>query len=192
MASITDELRAWSKEHLSRSSILAIADRIDAEHEAKVSYWQGASYKDGYIEGFAGADDWLGQHEDAMAEHGWVKLPVDADGVPIRVWDVLDPPADCDDYVPLQVVRLTYDGYEDEWYFDGQAGGFTGMVGKCMDVAGWTHHRVPTVEDVLREFAHVGIRIGSKDGIKAGEFDFLPDEDAIAEYAKKLQLREGE
>ena len=50
----------------------------------------------------------------------------------------------------------------------------------------------PTVEDVLREFAHVGIRIGSKDGIKAGEFDFFPDEDAIAEYAKKLQLREGE
>lgn len=28
--SITDELRLWAKEHLSRSSILAIADRIDA------------------------------------------------------------------------------------------------------------------------------------------------------------------
>jgi hypothetical protein len=53
--------------------ITAIADRIDEEHEAKVSYWQGASYKDGYDEGFASADDWLGQHEDAMAEHGWVR-----------------------------------------------------------------------------------------------------------------------
>lgn len=74
---ITGELRAWMKgstlsswaaEHLT-----AIADRIDAEHEAKVSYWQGACYKDGYDEGFASADDWFAQHEDAIAEHGWVR-----------------------------------------------------------------------------------------------------------------------
>ena len=161
-----------------RTVIEGMLDRIDAEHEAKVSYWQGASYKDGYNEGFAGADDWLGQHEDAMAEHGWVKLPVDADGVPIRVWDVLDPPDDCDDYVPLQVVRLTYDGYEDEWYFDGQAGGFTGMVGKCMDVAGWTHHRVPTVEELLREFVAEFNRDDSE----------LTDEEIIERFAAKLRL----
>ena len=91
-SSITDELREYAVEHECdsyRKLLNAIADRIDAEHEAKVSYWQGASYKDGYDEGFASADDWLGQHEDAMAEHGWVKLPVDADGVPIRVGDEL-------------------------------------------------------------------------------------------------------
>lgn len=34
--SITDELREWAKEHLSRNSILAIADRIDAEHEKAI------------------------------------------------------------------------------------------------------------------------------------------------------------
>jgi len=75
--SITDELREWFKDRLSMGNgyaeLTAIADRIDAEHEAKVSYWQGASYKDGYDEGFASADDWLAQHEDAMAEHGWVR-----------------------------------------------------------------------------------------------------------------------
>lgn len=49
-----------------------------------------ASYNDGFDDGFASADDWLGQHEDAMAEHGWVKLPVDADGVPIRVGDLME------------------------------------------------------------------------------------------------------
>lgn len=88
--SITDELRAVAAktecangrcEKLYRGDLDHIADRIDAEHEAKVSYWQGAShkdcydegFKDGYDEGFASADDWLGQHEDAMAEHGWVR-----------------------------------------------------------------------------------------------------------------------
>lgn len=87
--SITDELRKWVTDakpavvdgcsisvgtmtYGCKKALLAIADRIDAEHEAKVSYWQGASYKDGYDEGFASADDWLAQHEDAMAEHGWV------------------------------------------------------------------------------------------------------------------------
>ena len=52
----------------------------------------------------------------------------------------------------------------------------------------WHHHREPTVEDLLREFASVGIRIAAKHGIKAGEFDFYADEEAIAEYAAKLRL----
>lgn len=73
----TDELRVFAKRwpctDYIHKDMLAIADRIDAEYEAKVSYWQEASYKDGYDEGFASADDWLGQHEDAMAEHGWVR-----------------------------------------------------------------------------------------------------------------------
>lgn len=73
--SITSELRKWGYGFCGDTYdvVTAIADRIDAEHEAKVSYWQGASYKDGYDEGFASADDWLAQHEDAMAEHGWVR-----------------------------------------------------------------------------------------------------------------------
>ena len=45
----------------------------------------------------------------------------------------------------------------------------------------------PTVEDVLREFASVGIHIAAKHGIKAGEIDFYADEEAIAEYAAKLR-----
>lgn len=81
--SITDELRKYAHDCCARvdDAIHDIADRIDAEHESKVSYWQGAShkdgydegFKDGYDEGFASADDWLAQHEDAMAEHGWVR-----------------------------------------------------------------------------------------------------------------------
>lgn len=87
--SITDELRKYAQDWRETPNLMGdldagdidgllgdlehIADRIDAEHKAKVSYWQGASYKDGYDEGFASADDWLAQHEDAMAEHGWVR-----------------------------------------------------------------------------------------------------------------------
>jgi hypothetical protein len=82
-----------------RERLTAIADRIDEAHEAlrdqldtserqKESYREDlltanrrvhASYNDGFDDGYASADDWLAQHEDAMAEHGWVKLPVDAD-----------------------------------------------------------------------------------------------------------------
>ena len=57
--SITDELReyalGWDEGNRVRRDLTAIADRIDAEHEAKVSYWRGASYRDGYDEGFASA-----------------------------------------------------------------------------------------------------------------------------------------
>ena len=65
--SITDELRAWAKEHLSRNSILAIADRIDAEHERQLE----VLYRD-------------------MSDAEYVKLPKDADGEYIHVGDVME------------------------------------------------------------------------------------------------------
>lgn len=109
----------------------------------------------------------------------YTALPVDADGVPIHVGDVLDPPADCDDYAPMQVVRLMYDGYEQEWFFDGDVGGFCGMVGERMDVAGWTHHHAPTVEDVLREFADKWLDTDRETNRERA---------VIAEYAARLRL----
>lgn len=62
--SITDELREWINGNtiIHVTELRAIADRIDAEHEEKVSYWQGACYEDGYKEGLA-------DNEDAMAEN---------------------------------------------------------------------------------------------------------------------------
>jgi len=172
--SITDELRewvggstisSWTAEHLT-----AIADRIDAEHEAKVSYWQGASYKDGYDEGFASADDWLAQHEDAMAEHGWVKLPVDADGEYIHAGDVLDGYGKTIKVVELRHGRSGWllisrdgDGYDDTFAF--------------------THHHKPTVEDVLRELVAAYMDTPLDDS-NDGEF--------FAEYAAKLRLVNSE
>lgn len=176
---ITDELREYvidadgmGMTHGHAKSIYAIADRIDAEADDNERFRREA-------------EPFCNRLREAAAERAdvtlfgvdYVALPLDADGVPIHIGDVLNPPADCDDYTPLQVVRLAYDGYEDEWFFDGEAGGFCGMVGEHMDVAGWTHYHAPTVEDVLREFA---------DEVKR----CCDTQDTIAEFAAKLRLAE--
>ena len=97
----------------------------------------------------------------------FMELPVDADGVPIRVGDVLDPPSDCDDYVTCQVVKLTYDLFEKEWYFEGEAvGSFMGFCG-YFDTAGWTHHKPRTLEDVLCDFANDVAKQGHQIGLTA-------------------------
>lgn len=170
--SITDELREYAKKAVKRPDymggmtfdLMRIADRIDVEHEAKVSYWQGASYKDGYDEGFASADDWLADHEGAMAEHGWVKLPVDADGVPIRIGDALGGYGKT-----IEIVELRNDG---TWHLVDEFG------------IEWHDHEA---------FAHVQpdsweriIRDAQGDGI-LNQIDGRPsDFDALVERCKRL------
>jgi len=143
----------------------AIAYRIDAEHEESIQREHESAYDAGYAEGvgvankadmraeylrgkndgydegwdagFASADDWLAQHEDEMAKHGWIRLPKDTDNVP---WNVGDRDEDGNDVIAL---KLASDG----WY--------------VMTVGVWPyrperhrHYHKPTVEDVLREFAY--------------------------------------
>ena len=181
MESITDELREWAHGNVQYKSkherLTAIADRIDAEHERATA---GCIHYDP-------ERHYCTVHGDT--ESGWVRLPVDAEGVPIRIGDVLDPPADCDDYAPMQVMRLMYDGYEQEWFFDGQLGGFCGLVGEHMDVAGWTHHHAPTVEDVLLDAckAYHGLMTESMSDVA---HDLPAPSEVIAEYAAKLRMAE--
>lgn len=179
--SITDELREFIAEQqwCAKGTLSAIADRIDAEHEAKVSYWQGASYKDGYDEGFASADDWLAQHEDAMAEHGWVKLPVDADGEYIHVGDVVDvmPTDKFTGHRDVVVTSVIFKHSAALVTVDTADRPFTFMPNRIR------HHQEPTVEDVLREFA---------EKITDSQIPNVHPtyEEAIAEYAAKLRLAE--
>ena len=181
--SITDELRAYTggfylfRYKDVREKLDAIADRIDAEHEAKVSYWQGASYKDGYDEGFASADDWFAQREDTMAEHGWIRLPKDANGEYIRVGD-----------------ELAGYGYPNGGAYCKAIVGEWGILAAEQDCKYqrwllWSadavrHYHAPTVEDVLREFADRVCNSGHQWGLDAA--------DTIAEYAKRLSLAEVE
>ena len=98
----------------------------------------------------------------------YMELPVDADGVPIRVGDVLT-----DGEYKFKVFELAAFG-DGSWSIRNE----DGNAWAACDV---THHHEPTVEDVLREMA---------DRCYADE-DEPRDRDAIvAEYAAKLQLRE--
>ena len=172
--SITDELRKWAYEHLYksgiRSDLLTIADRIDAEHEKECA----EAWDIGYESDFLGIEQWLTEHPQAMEHHGWVRLPKDADGVPIRMGDVverIDPP-----HNPSKVTVMTmFDDGDWQIHMDERPN-----VHATYQPSLLRHHYKPTVEGVLREMldkAHVW------DGLEAA---MLPD--LIAEYAAKLRL----
>ena len=106
-------------------------------------------------------------------EHGLVRLPVDADGVPIRIGDVME-------WVDIEgtvEVVCTVDAVGVDCFFAWDAA-------NCRyaqkDANAYRHHRPPTVEDVLAEFADKVCNSGHQWGLDA--------KDTIAEYAAKLRL----
>lgn len=170
--SITDELREWAEGNTLRAGMslrtareqaIAIADRIDAEHEQQC------------------AESWMRGHDaweaidrsDEMAEHGWVRLPKDADGEYIHFGDVLDQfgtpmtvfaMSDPDPDQGDCMLELITDGISDS----------TWVRARKM-----RHHRKPTVEDMLSEFA---VKLVERSGLTNGAAQ------TIAEYAAKLRL----
>ena len=72
-----------------------VEEAIQHEHES--------AYDAGYDEGFASADDWCAQHEDAMAEHGWYRA-LDADKKPVCIGAAMD----SDHYEDGTVVGLQF------------------------------------------------------------------------------------
>jgi hypothetical protein len=75
--SITDELRVFAKRwpctDYIHKDMLAIADRIDAEHERAVRYERCAFWHDA--------------SDDELAKYGLLRAPIDADG---EVWHIGD------------------------------------------------------------------------------------------------------
>ena len=98
-----------------------------------------------------------------------VPLPLDADGVPIHVGDVLDGYSKT-----IEVVELRYG--RSGWVLISRDG--NGYA----DCAAFTHHHAPTVEDVLTEMVAKVIERGELTNGAA---------QTIAEYAAKLRLAEG-
>lgn len=149
--SITDELRKWVRD--GKGSLLAIADRIDAEHESACAEAYGNGVMSVPI---------------ALDENAWVKLPKDADNVPIHAGDVLDGYGKT-----IEVVEMRHG--RSGWVLISRDG--NGYA----DTFAFTHH-VPTVEDVLTEF-----------GIDWEHESDCEDRAALLkEYAKRLTLIEGE
>lgn len=135
-----------------RAILVGYIDNIDRE----VAEVRDRDYRNGVEDG-----------EMAAERDGWVRLPVDADGVPIHVGDVLDGYSKTIEVVELRTGRSG-------WVLisrDGNA---------YADCAAFTHHHAPTVEDVLREFADRVCNSGHQWGLDAA--------DTIAEYAARLRL----
>ena len=115
--------------------------------------------------------------DENMAESGWVRLPVDTEGVPIHVGDKLE-------FVSYGGTKTEYTalGY---WY-DFDCDVLQVLVSNSHAISGncLRHHHAPTVEDVLREFA---AQVTNGQRIHGA----IEIEQAVAECAAKLRLAEG-
>ena len=179
--SITDELREYSKTTTSFPAIFKeltdIADRIDEQRENDAI----GEYTRGYNAGFNAASAEVESADELRErmEREYTKLPVDADGVPIKVGDVMEWPTTGETFEVVGIGDGTLFYVEDG--------------SECADWTGATtkrHHHEPTVEDVLREFAekmneNMGMYTG--EAIDADEWRDA-DRQTIAEYASKLRL----
>ena len=96
-------------------------------------------------------------------------LPVDADGVPIHVGDVM---WQKDRITKRACKAIMGDAYV---MLDGIQG--------AVYAKGLTHHHAPTVEDVLREFA-----ANIADVLGGDDFKLDDNDELYAEYATKLRL----
>jgi hypothetical protein len=188
--SITDELRKVAAktecangrcEKLYRGDLERIADRIDAEHEKQMAERRRSCVFYDAERNYCKVHD-----EGDMAELGYVRLPVDADGVPIRIGDVME---GVDKYDSLkkvkgEVITVSFesDGIVDvaiqAWNSDGKSW-HRAYLDSGASV--YRHYHAPTVEDVLEEFVARWLDT---------HHDDLPS--LKAEYAAKLQLKEDE
>lgn len=110
----------------------------------------------------------------AVDESKWVKLPVDADGVPIRVGDVVE--SSDGDVFTVESIDLFAFG----WKCCGDGIDKDGYKCTSYQFPNSCHHHASTVEDVLQEIlfkAHI---------YDEREMELLPD--LIAEYASRLRL----
>ena len=175
--SITDELRRYisgpAKSGISRiceNAIANIADRIDAEHESACA----EAYGNG-VQSVALPD-----------MTAYVKLPVDVDGVPIRVGDEMEGVNKYDTLKEIRgkVITVSFEsnGVIDVairvWDSDGKSWHRAYLD---PDASIYRHHRAPTVEDVLREF------LGECEHASTLGYTDMP-QDIFNTYAAKLRL----
>ena len=204
--SITTELREWARDntvqgvvltthpaqhpvHGTLESLLAIADRIDAEHQKALDEWK-AKHGQMWLKGYSECHAELLEGNETLASDlercGWVRLPVDADGVPIHVGDVVTMQLLFGgESKPLVVDRMELSHGRD---------GDLWCVALDTDKECWNqpslmrHYTPPTVEDVLREFAS-----DIADVLGGDDFRLEDNDELFAEYAAKLRLAgEGE
>ena len=161
---ITAELRkyalGWDERNRVRRELTAIADRIDAEHER------------------VRAESIIDMTDESMAEHGWIRLPKDADGEPIHMGDLVTVPwkdkvyevagFSCSKQLCSDIRTIWIDVYSPEKKHNIPLCG----AGSCR------HYHAPTVEDVLEELLREYDRDDSE----------LTNGEIIERFAAKLRL----
>ena len=158
--SITDELRKWGYGFCgdTHDVVTAIADRIDAEHEREL-----AEQQDSLTVGMQPMT------EENMAEGGWVRGPLDADGKMWRRGDMSD-----SNWGVIEGIA-----YEDgRWFVSGHDTSAPWIPADSI-----RHYHEPTVEDVLQKLLEQAV--GYSDAHTTVALN------AIAEFAAKLRLAEG-
>ena len=122
---ITAELRkyalGWDERNRVRRELTAIADRIDAEHER------------------VRAESIIDMTDESMAEHGWIRLPKDADGEVWHIGDEIQAPDNCHE---------TVEGFR-VYELDGEQRWEVIANGYLWGALTHRHYCQPTVEDVL-------------------------------------------
>lgn len=110
-----------------------IADTIDVLHAAAMAK--------AYDDGFASADDWYADKSDAdLAEHGLVRLPVDADGRPWKFGDC------CNNGEKLRAIHLYANG-------NGRLDFSGGTKMEIIKGSSTTSHYKPTPAERIRKLA---------------------------------------
>ena len=166
--SITDELREFASHcagGMGGDSLRHMADCIDAEHERLMA------------EQFESLTvDMKPMTEENMAENGFIRLPKDVDGVPIRIGDVLKDDAEFKSEGAVKCLRLDRSGW-----FVGFGDGWTPTK-----IHEWRHYHKPTVEHELGEMHNRLLDVWQSN--LSTEFRQNKIDEIIAEYAEKLRL----
>ena len=193
-----DELREWTRNHTvncsdNRIALVAIAERIDAEHKKAEDGWRakdGQTWLKGYMECHAELTEGNETLASDLERCGWVRLPKDADGEYIRVGDAVTCVATVWTVTGLKFLG---EGWSICCTVYNKHGGSGTTFYPPSDLR---HYHPPTVEDILTEFHERMDELGTTDQCvgseRADAVDALLRERAelIAEYAAKLQLRE--
>ena len=170
---ITGELRewidtiAWLDDSPVHKNILAIADRIDAEHERLMAERRRSCVFYDAERNYCSVHD-----EGDMVGLGYARLPVDADGIPVHIGDVME-----NIVCPSVHREVTGVGVECFYGWDDGNGRYSQF-----DANRYRHHHTPTVEDVLRDMLDAWGELPSN----------MTNEAIIAEYAAKLRLSGGD
>ena len=150
---ITGHLREWLDKTTfipfgspTRYAITSLADEIDQALEDELAKERART-----------------ENEYETLRDGWVRLPLDADGVPINVGDVMHGYGET---FTVHHLALRDEG----WAVSNGHGRYY----SCMESL--AHHHAPTVEDVLRELLDAWDERGDVGGID------------LSEYAAKLRL----